>query len=1293
MEKQSKADANSPYLARQAAMREFMGRAICSDPDERDVNGLYFLSAPTGSGKNYTAERLAADIVLGGWDRYGRFKMCKDRRNLVFVVPLKANRDDFVNNVRALLVERGMDPAKASRIVFGLPGNADGVLAWLDERCGKDLDPRDIVSCPFEMDDKAGMQAVRTAWDDAIDLATEIRALERRAGKLNLDLGHFQDGLWKRFERAERRLRHDVARNYKSLTAGTETIPQIWASARLCERVTPHVIACTPQKLLTRIDTVVGPHAVFFDNALASESVFIFDEIDHIKGDMTSSLLEHPVCFQPDELLRILDRRFNGEGVDRLLLGDKHQWMALYSDAASNPAYEGSRAAEGKVLKSDVLAAAEEIEKGAERLKKAISSCIAELELTRPFGLSEEMKDETLAGRRLFGCDDISVALPKGGVKPLVYTPNADRTRNHLTTGDGNRGRYLDRALYRARGVVRMAVGHLARCAYVMDGLYQDGACYRDGVSRMNVIDAFGVRNDDTDEKYFWNGLMLALFFQNRKNDEVDAADNSIYARGLSYIVMETTDEHRLTTYLTQQGIERLAESYLASIASSAPCVCMSATWNAPTIKNFDLDYLDEVHGVVRHDDWIAQLNSEIVRQTRAFNEVSEQNYTVDFGWLESSAAFVGLASLARGVGSVSTDEVIGRAEGFLMGLGVGENAAAQMVWEVSQELAMSLRGSPEFSLERLAKILTAVGAWARGVASEEHYSGAVFTTRDIGKRDEFNALALRLSRRIVAELVVRHSHPDADTSELLRLAADAVPCFNAGGWDAGWTAAKSRLEHGRPTLMFINLAAGGFSKNLKFKVPLCLVDSVHRIDCGYGDAGAPEKMDLDFIYVESPSCRLTWNVDATDGSYARRALKGVIEQEELAARGEISYAEKRQNVRRLLSSGDRYLKVRETRSSRCEGARIVVQAIGRVMRTNIKMPQVIVLLDRKIAEDCDFSFLRGQPLGYELERAVDAWQDAKTHEKEDKKAGAMRRQNLAAYRNMQARERHERLARNVLSDRAREEDLARFDRERAFCLGHFCMPWDELSEYPAWCSSMLKMPYAVAGYAYAEAKRGGAPVFEFPLCEGEPVVEAAERLRRRVAGARVRLVSQEAARVPDLLAIHAVRERWLRDGVPVELSRPATAHMTPYMFQAVYLGALGEAAGQAIFETYFEGTYKLVRGNAGQAERCGDFLILDAYGAGTGVLIDFKHYRIGAYEAYADSAQEQSDAERYESKAAIVGAKRVLVVNVLADDAARSLHPKALGKSGVVYSVPYMAADGTIDVEMMEAIRREIEC
>ena len=1298
---QSSADDKelAPYLARQKAMREFFERALFV-PKDQDNNGLYFLGATTGSGKNYTAEQVTADLIAGGWDESGCFNKCPGRRTLVFVVPGKDNRDNYVANVRQLLIGQGMDCKDAARMVFDLPRAGENILHWIEVTRGKGAVGVRKIPCPIEADDESSYRVIKRAWRNAMEVADDLLGILDTRRRLGSVVDRLAPSLREKLSLADASLRWAVSCELKNITRGMEIIPQIWPSALLNDESMPHVIACTPQKLVNTIDTVTGAGVVLFNASAAEKSMFIFDEIDHMKSDMLSTLTDDPVTFQPDEVLRILDRHFNGDVVDPLLLGNRDQWMAVYTHASTSGDHKGSNAERNRVSRASVEEAAEEIAKDAENIQKALASCIKEMKLRLPFALSDEAKEGQLFGRHLFGSDDISVG--DNSINPLRYKLNENGTHNMITVHGANGQPSVNKAVRRARGIVRMVVGHLGRCAALMDSLYYGSISYKDDLSRKNIIDALGIRNDRTNEKYFWDSLMMALFFKNRKNDDIDAVDDSMYARGVDYLVMETTLDHMFTTHLTSHGIERMPEAYLASIAAKAPSVCMSATWRASTVKNFNLDYLDEVHGVVRKDTWIGELNQEIVRQTKLFNKQAAKTYDVDVAWVDEDKNLVGMAALAGGAfggAIVSPDETYERVMEFFDQVGVSEGLAVRLRLKVADRVGTSDVKSIKFELKRLSKTLVAVSAWARGVARGAQQAGAIFTTRHMGNHGDFNSLALDLAREIVAELVIRNvKRPEASYEKSLEEAKDMVPCFNAAEWDTGWGDAQNRLEMGQPTLMFINLSAGGFSKNLKYKVPKSLCRTVRQIDCGFEDAECRPKMDLDFLYIESPTSRLTSEVEIGAATFVQQALTGVVEQEELVARGEVPFTEKRHNVRLLLSGTKRNLPIRNTLSYQVEGARIVAQAVGRLMRTSVKMPRVQVMLDREIANDCNFSFLRDLPMGYELEQVVGACAAVNNHMADDKDHAADKQQNLAAFKNNLARQKHEKLAWKVTSLNAGMEDLAAFDDERDFYLHHFCLPWEELASYPVHRSTALRMPYATSGYAYAEGGACKVPHFEFPNYDGEPVEQIAARLEERCRynegfkGAKVRQVSQAAARVPELLSIREVRERWSRDGVPATLQPAATAHMMPYMFQAVYLGELGESAGRAIFEAYYDGRYSLTRGDAAHAETGGDFEVLDAAGNKTGVWIDFKHYRIGAYEAYRRNGGDTTDAERFKAKAQKVGAKRLLIVNVLADEAALGLRQKTIDDEGMVFSFPYMAADGAISLEMMEAIGRAIE-
>lgn len=296
----------APYLARQKAMREFFERALFVPQDQdgakgQDNNGLYFLGATTGSGKNYTAEQVTADLIAGGWDESGCFNKCPGRRTLVFVVPGKDNRDNYVASVRRLLADQGMDCEDAARMVFDLPRAGENIKNWIDTAFDKgSIRPRDI-SCPFGAKDEAVHHDITHAWNSAMEIADDLLGILDKKDRLGSVADRLTPGLWDKLALADASLRRAVSRGRQSITRGFEEIPRIWPSALLNDERTPHVIACTPQKLINRIDTVTGAGAVFFNATVANECLFIFDEIDHAKADMLSMLAADHMKFQPDE--------------------------------------------------------------------------------------------------------------------------------------------------------------------------------------------------------------------------------------------------------------------------------------------------------------------------------------------------------------------------------------------------------------------------------------------------------------------------------------------------------------------------------------------------------------------------------------------------------------------------------------------------------------------------------------------------------------------------------------------------------------------------------------------------------------------------------------------------------------------------------------------------------------------------------------------------------------------------------------------------------------------------------
>ena len=305
----------------------------------------------------------------------------------------------------------------------------------------------------------------------------------------------------------------------------------------------------------------------------------------------------------------------------------------------------------------------------------------------------------------------------------------------------------------------------------------------------------------------------------------------------------------------------------------------------------------------------------------------------------------------------------------------------------------------------------------------------------------------------------------------------------------------------------------------------------------------------------------------------------------------------------------------------------------------------------------------------------------------------------LAARRGVMAndneRREHTTLLRRLMRKNPDEGALDGFDAHRIRPLRRFNPSQDDVDADRAMLNYLVKAPWPVRGYAYAangEPGQIGAFDIEFPLPGEDTTDGALERLieknKEEKGEPRFDVVSLDRARFGQVAAIPAVRERFARMGFELEHPEKATYFYTPYAFVSEFLGALGEEAGAAIFESVLGDELLLSRGAPDKAERGGDYEVIDADGRETGVWIDFKHYAMAGYLRRGPDADE---AERFEEKAEAVSASALIVVNLLADDAAAGLAPRAL-LDGLVWTVPYLVRDGKVDARAMMTLKGLID-
>ena len=1328
-----------PYLRRQRAMRDFFATAAGQD------HGLYLLTAVTGAGKNHVAADWAAGVVSRALCGQRDF----DRDYIVVAIPQNNNCDEFRKKVKCRLKDKLAElghPELASteacrKAVVRVPSNKNCLKRWLREGEKRNELYKPGKGCPLlSQGDSEWSDKIQGLWDDAVKAFNELRRIEGLGLKrpLNKDNDDELDKSESKIRRALRDRCLDVARDGSPLVLAdlfddVAALQRLYPSTILSEpSEVPQIVILTPEKLGLPIDTIFGGSLSFYDQSVSSRSLFVFDEFDTLKSSMLRNYAERAMNNQPDDVIRAVGDRMRpgGSNAGGLVRGEVADWERTFAIAKKEL---GSAASIGDYKERDALSAAEQVKRSWGRLRETICAVYEDLRLSMTLRVDDGDKNLMNIGILLFGNDDIIVESSDGTKRSCslvvdLTDPDANiiKSRSCDGRGRGSEG-HEDQAEYpmelflrRLQGAQGQLMRHLALCSRLHNKVFNGSPKHNMDRSIRNVVDALGIHSGASGDSDFWVN-MVQREVNSRQIAFGEPGDESVYQRGAGYIFIDNGQDHVGTSYLKENDIPFYPEVQLGNLAAETVVVGMSATCTAPTVKNFSFDYLRDVLGVMPRVPELDELTEEILEETRKVNAGLSGAYDVEVGLISKHEPVVEYAGACSGLTATgacrSVDDVRPDAVSDARGvydddvfverfLGTHDNGGVRGLFN---ELVSAV--GPKLAALRVAQLtgyLEAFSHWAKGVTRGEHYAGCLLTPRSFAARMETGEIKLL---RACAELMVENEMRLGKTPEFAgkslwpddqgpddASARDFLVFLNAERWDGEWPDVEDRLASGFPRFLFASFNTAGFSKNLDYRIPekMMLRELTRREERGYRGRSEEQRVDFDFLFIDNPTNRLSRGPAAGDaeGSKPAARLYAVAERTELSdGRGEISLGQRKADVKAILAGG--YVDITRLRSARVEGARVVAQAVGRLSRTTNKMARVEIMLDPKLIGECDFGFLENQAVTYEMQGVLDTV--SKAYEEADHETEAMISPNRLAVLDARRRAAHKRKLDAIMRPGSSDAALVEFDREREESLRAFNCPSASVLAAPfagaGRRSLMMKSPYPCVGYAFARSDAKGY-LIEW-ASRGEADTHAARRrlasrvslLKDRGDWGGVREVSQAAARLDQIVSVPAVMN-WFEENGYQTAAAADVMHMTPYEYQCVYLGALGEAAGLAILQDRLSSSWAFTRGEAGKAEIAGDFEVLTAAGEPTGVWIDMKHYLLSAYLRYgAGRATEDGlgEAERYREKAEKVGAKLVIAVNLLDDPETRGLFAELRGER--LASVPCLIRDGEVDDQMVRRI------
>ena len=1153
-------------------------------------NGLGVLEVPTGIGKTHATVAAVVRYI----QRHG-----KKGKHIFFVTPQRKNlpENDFLD----AFARAGMD---GNRYCLRLPSYLDAVLKTLPqiEREGKL--PDKVRNARVFQDLSL---AVHRHQEENARLRTE--KTERNQEVVRHFLKDIEDQIREKQEPAFRRwakrqLFHGVANQedrqqkiQKRLKRNFSWIPELYPSAKLWQYP---VTLMSAKRFLYPVDPFDGPAYPLFRVMNEHESIVIFDEFDDVWNDMEEMIVEEAWKLRKDALQLF------------------HELSAgLHTEFSVN------------------------LQEADKRIR------------SRRMHLKEMQEEEEAISRRYHATlsyrTDADVPQTDRGFLFCGYTTQTilqeqkwvhllgrkDEQKHRMTV------HFLERGMYRAgkqegdiyiSSMLEQLQRFFRSFGRYVRLLAKEYEALQSGQSPEAAIGTvFSKLQVSEPSRNLLLGLgNLGALFRDRKTPR----DESYYQQGFCLFELENSEAHAEETHFLYMRRDATPEKLLCDLARNSLVLGLSATSFYQTSRTFDLAYCEDVLGEL-FLPLQEQLREPLKKEERRLQMVYDAHgIKIQAQMLDGE----------RALGNAGRD-----LEELLETQCRCSKDDARILANSIREYAQGKDGVDEYRVARYLEMIFPLFDFCRS-----RYARAwLFLNQNLLRTDSeiFNRRVIAQACEIAAkQLPTGWEPPD-------------IVILRSQTYEAGFQALQEKLRQGKRVLVFSSYATLSMGQNLQYEAPegrqaVCIFPD------GNPEDGRLRRTDFDGI-VLGDITHLAWSVAAQDldgmeESLHRAMMEGVSEAMKLMEMDAIDMTSCKKSIRYLLTelakpsfldSEKRVSLLREKNLpvDRRLAMRQAIQALGRISRTYCKQRRISIYVSHRVLENFDREELShgGHALTPE-QRCV---------------AELLEQHTTSDVETMQTSQPAERCAvrRSILSARAIGQFLGRtldFHWREGWMeawekLREFALSFPTFDTFPAgWDVGMLSRHYfekedRMPAYLYAQQGDFREIAISFSMDR------VAFRKRAEISGERLGIIhemSERDARLQILLKIPEVRDYFARHGYAASFSEGLHV-MSPVFFNNIYKGALGEAVGWCILESFDVPVKPIVDAEI--------FEFFDFQLPG-GAFIDFKHWR------YETPESEEELYEKIDRKLQQAGGTRAYIVNMIDKPGAR-IHTARDGRIVVV--------------------------
>lgn len=421
-----------------------------------------------------------------------------------------------------------------------------------------------------------------------------------------------------------------------------------------------------------------------------------------------------------------------------------------------------------------------------------------------------------------------------------------------------------------------------------------------------------------------------------------------------------------------------------------------------------------------------------------------------------------------------------------------------------------------------------------------------------------------------------------------------------------------NRLGDGERLFVISVYQTIGAGQNLQYPIPAQFNSELVKVN----DRSNNGCKDFDAIYLDMPTNIVTQlSSSLTEEEFVKHLFNVEMLQEyaEISTKETIAHVKKAFRVfNNKTTSKDIVKNLNDCKSTVSLSTRVIIQAIGRICRTNIKSKDIYVYADSRIADRIDFDVCNNRMFNNEFVELLKALSVLKSKKSDDVNEKLQNEANLKSIRT-------NKYIISMLRENWTENKISYWGQLREMVLCNPTLSAEDFDKAGIAYNFYVEMPDENNQIFYEQEEDfNNVQVF----FDDRP--NALEE-------------SAESSKLISLMKMPQLRNYFEKHGWATDFNKKRYI-MSPPLFNNIYRGAIGEVVGKALFYMYANVTLDEIKDN--DLFEKFDFIIPE-----TSIFVDFKNWHETTYKA---SDKELSHIAK---KAKECGCKCVIIANILGSE------------------------------------------